>query len=238
MRISVPKGRFMSNNSKTPLIATIAMVVVAAAAVVIMLIFMGKNNEPDESSSSSSSEIVFSATRELYTECESAASALLSANYEVIRLFVTEGLPVKKVYGGHVEPIDGAYVIDSDKYTEYAQIEALVKSIYTDKAAEKILKETKVTVEGETKTIQVYADHNVYGDVFLGISTEFVTDEDYKTDWSKCFIVAEPTSEDACDLTVYVNGVNSDTASAHPESVLNVTMTKTADGWRFNEFLK
>lgn len=229
----------MSNNnsSKVPLITTIATVVVAVAAVIILLMVMG-NKEPDEGESSVPNEIVFSATPELYTECENAASALVSANYEVIRLFVTEGLPVKKVYGNPVEPIDGAYVVESDKYTEFSQIEKLVKSIYTDEAAEKILNETEVSPASTVWKVQVYADHNINGDVFLGMSTQFLIDLKYKTDWSDCYIVAEPKSQEYCELTIYVDGVTSDTASAHPESVLKSAMTKTSDGWRLNKFLK
>lgn len=223
-------------NSNAPLIATIATAAVATVAVVILLIVTG--TKPNEGNSSVPSEIVFSATSEMYSECESAATALVSANYEVIRLYVTEGLPLKKVYGKDVEPIDGAYAIESDKYTEYSQIEALVKSVYTAEAAEKILKETTVSLGETTKTIQVYADHNVHGDVFLGMNTQFFTDKNYNTDWSNCFIVAEPRGVNSCDVTIYVNGVTAENASEHPESVLKTTMTKTADGWRFTEFLK
>ena len=229
---------YNNNSSKVPLIVTIATVVVAAAAVVILLMVMGGNKEPDEGGSSVPSEIVFSAPEELYAECEKAASELVSANYEVIRLFVTEGLPLKKAYGSIVEPIDGAYITDSDKYTEYAQIEALVKSVYTNEAAEKILKETVVTFGDNTSTIQVYADHDVNGDVFLGMNEQFMIDWKYNTKWSNCYIVAEPKGPDFCDLTIYVNDVTPETASSDPSSVLNVTMTKTSNGWRLNEFLK
>ena len=230
----------MSSDKKSiaPLIVTIATVVVAAAAVVILLLVMGKEKDPNAGGSSVPDEIVFSATPELYAECETAASALVSANYEIIRLFVTEGLPIKKVYGSTVEPIDGAYITESDKYTEYSQIEALVKSVYTNEAAEKILNETEVSLGGTSWNVKVYSDHNINGDVFLGMNTQFVVDVNYSTDWSNCFITAEPHGMTSCDVTVYLNGVTSDTASEHPESVLKVPMLKTADGWRFNEFLK
>lgn len=229
----------MSSDKKSgnaPLIATIATAVVAVAAVVILLLVMGKNETGD--GSSVPNEIVFSATPEMYAECETAASALVSANYEVIRLFVTEGLPVKKVYGSTVELIDNAYVVESDKYTGYSQIEALVKSIYTADAAEKILKETVVSAGGLSAAMQIYADHNVHGDVFLGINPQFIADPDYNTDWSDCYIMAQPRGVNNCDLTIYVNGVTAQTAFEHPESVLNTSMTRTSDGWRLDEFLK
>ena len=230
----------MSSENKTgkaPLIATIVVAAVAAAAVVILLVFMN-NKAPDEGSPSAPSEIVFSATPELLNECENAASALVSANYEVIRLFVTEGLPVKTVYGKIIDPIDGAYVIESDRYTEYSQIEALVKSIYTDETAEKILKETEVSFGGVTRKLQIYADHNVYGDVFFGLNEQFIIDWKYDTDWSDCYIVTEPKNRDSCELTIYVNGFTAENASDHPESVLKAMMIRTDNGWRLSEFLK
>ena len=217
-------------NSKVPLIVTIATAVVAVAAVVLLLIFKGADKEPDDSGSSAPSEIVFSATSELYTECETEAAKLVGANYEVIRLFVTEGLPLRKVYGSTDELIDGYYVIDSDKYTEFSQIEALVKSIYTNTAAEKIFK----GADG----IQIYEDHNVHGDVFFGMNAAFSLDRYYDTDWSNCYIVVEPKSADTCELTVYVNGVTEETASDIPGSVLKIGMVKTSEGWRLDEFLK
>lgn len=226
-----------NKSSKVPLIVTIAMAVIAVAAV-IMLVINGTDKEPDNGGFSEPSEIVFSATPELYTECENAASALVSANYEIIRLFVTEGLPVKKVYGKDAEPIDGAYVIDSDKYTEFSQIEALVKSVYSDEAAEKILTDCDVTLAGLPFSMQVYADHNVNGDVFFGINSLFLADDSYTTDWSNCFIMTEPHNMDSCDVFIYVNGVTSENASAHPESVLKTGMVRTANGWRFTKFLK
>lgn len=228
------------NNGAAPLIVTIATAALAAAAVVILLISMGTKRESDNSGSSlSSSSSGFAATSELYSECENAAKELASANYEVIRLFVTEGLPLKSVYGKDPEPIDGVYMTESEKYTEFSQIEALVKEIYTDEAAEKILTATEVvTADGTAKTIRIYEDHNIHGDTFLGMNTEFTPNKDYKTDWSNCFIVAEPLSADKCSITVYVDGVSVENAESFPESVLKTEMIKTDGGWRFTEFLK
>ena len=224
-------------NNNVPLITTIAVAAVAVAAVVILLITM--NNGASESVPDSiTPNSGFVVTAEIYGECESAAKELVGANYEVIRLFVTEGLPLKSVYGKDPEPIDGAYEVKSDRYTEYSQIEALVKGIYTDEAADEILKRTRISKNDAVVAIQPYSDHNINGAVFLGLNTQFAVDENYKTDWSNCFIMVDPQSEDKCRVTVYVNGISAEEAESHPESVLKVNMNKTANGWRLTEFLK
>lgn len=223
-------------NNNVPLITTIAVAAIATVAVVILLITMNRGSEPVPDSITPSSGFVV--TAEIYGECESAAKELVGANYEVIRLFVTEGLPLKSVYGKDPEPIDGVYEVNSAKYTKYSQIEELVKSIYTDEAANEILKRTRVSIKDAVVAIQPYSDHNINGAVFLGLNTQFAVDENYKTDWSNCFIMVDPQSEEKCRVTVYVNGISAEEAASHPESVLKVNMSKTADGWRLNEFLK
>lgn len=226
------------SNSTAPLIVTIATAAVAIAAVVILLVVMGGR---DSGNNSSSLEVSgFSATSELYDECTDAAKVLVSANYEVIRLFVTEGLPLKKFYDNKdPEPIDGFYVTQSQKFTKYSDIEEFVKEIYTDEAAEKILTATEVvTADGVTKKIRIYEDHTIHSDTFLGRSAEFTPDKDYKTDWSNCTIETKPLSADRCNVTVYVNGVSPESAEDSPESVLKMEMIKTDGGWRLAEFLK
>ncbi len=226
-----------NKKNNIPLITTIAVVAIATVAVVILLITMNRGPEPvpDSITPSSSGFVV---TAEIYGECESAAKELVSANYEVIRLFVTEGLPLKSVYGKDPEPIDGAYEVNSAKYTKYSQIEELVKGIYTDEAADEILKSTRVSKNDAVVAIQPYSDHNINGAIFLGLNTQFAVDENYKTDWSNCFIMVDPQSEDKCKVTVYVNGISAEDAANHPESVLKVDMNKTSNGWRLAKFLK
>ncbi len=217
------------NSGTAPLIVTIATAAVAVAAVVILLVVMGGR---DSGNNSSSAEVSgFSATSELYDECTNAAKELVSANYEVIRLFVTEGLPPETVYEGKVpEPIEGFYVTRSEKYTEYSQIETLVKQIYTDAAAEKILT--------GANGVRIYEDRTIHGDTFLGMNADFSPDKDYKTDWSNCVVEVEPLGADKCTVTVYVDGVSPESAEGSPESVLKTEMVKTDGGWRLAEFLK
>lgn len=224
-------------SSNAPLIATIALAAVAIAAVVILLIFMNKGKDPGGEEITPSSG--FTVTAELHSECAEAAQKLVSDNYEVIRLFVTEGLPLKSVYGKAPEAIDGAYEISSDKYTEYSQIETLVKSIYTDEAAESILTKSEIPPQGgAVKKVRIYDDHVIHGAKFFGVIENFSVDDSYKRDWSDCYIVTVPESEDRCAVTVYTDGVSESDAETHLESVLKVTMLKTSSGWRFTSFLK
>lgn len=217
------------------MIITITVAVLAVAAIVLLIVFMNKGgDEPSEPVISG-----FQVTEELGNECIAAAQKLVGDNYEIIRLYVTEGLPLKKVYGNDPEPMDGYYQTDSTKYTEFAQIENLVKSVYNSDAAAKILGDLEAnTADGSVKPMEVYKSCTVYGETFLGVNEQFMINYDYKADWSSCFVEVKPLSEIECDVTVYLDGVTSDTAAEHADSVRELSMVKTADGWRLTKFLK
>lgn len=225
----------MSKNGNLSLIITIAVAVLAIVAVVLLLVFRNKGEDgPSEPVISG-----FQATEEFGDECVAAAQELVSENYEIIRLFVTEGLPLKKIYGNDPEPIDGYYETESEKYKEFPQIEALVKSVYTPDAAEELLNGFEVSVaDGSVENIAVYKNCTAYGETFLGVNEKFLVDYGYKVDWSSCFVEVDPLSETECGLVVYLDGVTSDTAAEHAESVRELSMEKTDDGWRLTKFLK
>lgn len=222
-------------NSNLSIIITIAVAALAVAAIVVLLIFMNKSEgEPDE-------PVIpgFQATEELGKECISAAQKLVSDNYEIIRLYVTEGLPRKKVYGNDPEPLEGYYQTDSSKYTDFAQIETLVKSVYSSSEAEKILHNLEVNAEdGSVKAMEVFKSCTVYGETFLGVNEQFIVNYDYKVDWSSCFVEVKPLSETECNVTVYLDGVTSETAAEHADSLRSTSMVKTEAGWRLTNFLK
>lgn len=220
--------------SNLPMIITIAVAVLAAAAVVVLLVVNKGGNRSEE-------PVIpgFQVTEELANECMGSSQKLVSDNYEIIRLYVTEGLPIKKVYGSDAEPIDGYCEVDSPRYTDFSQIEALVKSVYDSTAADKVLKSfTANAKDGTEKEMEVYKSCRAYGETFLGVNEQFVIDHDYKTDWSSCYVEVKPKSETECDITVYLNGVTSDTAAENSDSVRSTSMVKTADGWRLTKLLK
>lgn len=232
----------MSNNEKkssVSLIVTIAAAVLAVAAIVILLVSMN-GGEPSEPGNSNTPVIPgFTATQELADECIAAAQKLVGDNYEIIRLFVTEGLPLKKVYGNEAEALGGYYQIDSSKYTEFSQIEAVVNSVYSSSEANRILMDLEVnTKDGSQKKLEVYRQCKINGAEFFGISEQFAVETDYDTDWSSCYVEVQPRSETECGITVYLDGVTSETAAQHADSVRQTAMVKSADGWRLTGFLK
>lgn len=235
--------------SKAPLIATIVVAVLAVAAVVVLIYVLKKPvDEPDSSNSR------FEVTQEFRQECEYAAHDLISQSYEVMRLFVFEGLSyMSEPYGN--EPEDGLYTVyteDNSKYSTLEDIEELVKSVYTDSAAEKILnnvdgnglevfKKRKVLVEAEydsepesSESRPMYVEKEV-----LGISAAFKPDTSKKEMWANCSVIVDPISPTSCTMKVYLGGVDDSTdLSAVDESlVVNLEMTKTADGWRLTDFV-
>lgn len=232
----------MSNSEKkgstASLIVTIAVAVLAIIAIVILLISMNGSGEPSEPDE----PVIpgFEATQELADECIAAAQKLVGDNYEIIKLFVTEGLPLLKVYGNEPEAMGGYYQINSPKYTDVSQIETVVKTVYSDSEAHRILTELEVnTPDGTKKKLEVYKQCNVNGAEFFGLNEQFAVEADYKTDWSSCYVQVKPRSETECDITVYLDGVTSETAAQHSDSVRKTAMVKSADNsWRLTGFLK
>ena len=225
-----------SNQANTaPLIATIIVAVAAIAAVIVLLVISGSKNEDSEPSSSNNSG--FTVTAELIEECSDNASDLVRQNYEIIKLFVTEGLPKKpEPYGN--EPEDGIYTVDSGEYTRLSQIEELVRSVYVEGESERILHRMGVTLEdGTTALMEVYKNREVFGETFLGIDARFRPDANYSHDWSNCIVEIQPTGETVCEITVYVNGISAEEASAHPESVIKTEMVKQDGVWRLSQVL-
>lgn len=229
---------YNEKKSSASLRVTIAVVLLAAAAVAVLLVTRNANSEPSEPDEPVIS--VFEATQELAGECITAAQKLVGDNYEIIRLFATEGLPLKRVYGNEAEALGGYYQTESPKYTEVSQIEAVVKSVYSDAETNRIMKELEVTAkDGTQKKIELYRQCTIDGIEFLGQNEQFAVETDYKNDWSSCYVEVKPRSETECDITVYLDGVTSETAAQHADSVRRTAMVKSAeDGWRLTGFLK
>lgn len=126
-------------SNTAPLVATVIVGLAAVAAVVMLLIMNNDTADPGGSSGlPSGTQVSFRPTQELVDECSVESHDLLQESYKIIRLFVTEGLPHEdEPYGN--EPEDGIYTVNSKDYTSFEQIEALVKSVYIDSEAERIL---------------------------------------------------------------------------------------------------
>lgn len=241
--------------SKAPLIITIVIAVLAVVALVILFFVLKKPTEGDNSSDISSNGS-FQPTQELNLECTYAAHDLIAQSYEVMRLFVFDGLSHEtEPYGN--EPEDGLYTVTVDatsKYTKLEEIEELVKSVYTDEAAEKVLhnidgnglsvyQKRKVLAEAEYDDSEpesgesrpMYVEEEV-----LGISADFKPDKSRKSLWASSSVRIDPKSETTCDLTVYLGGGvtdSTDLSTISEDVIVRVGMVKTENGWRLSEFV-
>ena len=234
-----------TKQSKVPLIATIVVTVLALAAVVALILIL---NKPAEKSPAPSDE-VFRPTAEFEQECSYEAHDLVKESYEIIRLFITQGLPhLDEPYGN--APEDGIYTVNTEKsrgYASYEDIEKKVKSVYTDEAAEKVLHD----IDG--KGFEVYKKRTILVDnpltdenaphykeaVVLGINADFKADTTREKLWESCSLAVLPTSETECDITIYLDGTgdSSDISSVSEDKILRTKMVKTDAGWRLKEFV-
>lgn len=242
----------MSENNKkqnfAPLISTIVVAVLAAAAVVALIFILNGNSEDKKTLTPES----FRPTAEFEQECKSAAHELVSGNFEIIRLFLTQGLPhLDEPYGN--APEDGVFTVDTERsgsYKTLADIENKVKSIYTDEAADKILHD----IDGNG--FEVYKERNILVDdpsagensphykeaAVLGINADFKASASIEQLWQSCSLAVLPTSETECEITIYLGGA--EPTSDSPEAsfadggrVIRTKMTKSGADWRLTEFV-
>ena len=239
-----------SQKSNAPLIATIIVGVLAVAAVAVLIFMVTKPGDNNDGTSDSG----FVVTQEFEQECQYAAHDLVSQSFEVLRLFVFEGLSyMSEPYGN--EPEDGLYTVaveENSHYSSLEDIEKLVKSVYTDSAAEKILHD----IDGNG--FEVYKNRRIFSEAeydsksessesrpmfvekeVLGINAEFIPDATRRDLWASCSLMITPISETSCDIKVYLGGVDESTdLSAVDESrVKNMRMEKIAGSWRLNDFV-
>lgn len=239
-----------STNSYIPLISTVIVTLLALAAVIILLVTTNKKPAA-QTGSQVSSEQPFMASEELIEECGYAAHDLFLDSYKVLRLYVTEGLAHNdEPYGNR--PEDGIYTVNSSEYTSLEQITGLVKSVFVEAEAERIitnidgkglavyqnreiLERAEEPAEGtaEAPAAPVYVTKTV-----LGISEDFAPVE-YKHDWSTIRIAVKPTSETECELTVYLDGVDAASLTdENKDSVLETKMIKNENGdWRLTQLV-
>lgn len=253
------------NSSTATLVATIVVAIAAIALAVVAVVTLTGNNRRPSVSGSSGVDINFRPTDELVEECQYAAHDLIKNNYQIIRLFVTEGLPhYDEPYGN--APEDGIYTVNSTDYTSLSQIEELVNSVFVSSEAERIL--TNIDGNG----LAVYKNREILADVtdddtaseessdasestdaesseetvsrphyatetVLGISADFKPDAGYSKDWSSCSIAVLPVSENECLLTIYLGGYDENAESTDSDKVLETQMVKVDGSWKLSVFV-
>lgn len=254
------ENKSKKSSSTAPLVATIVVALAAIALAVVAVVTLTKDNKnnivlPGGSVVSTD----FHPSDELVEECQYAAHDLVKNNYQIIRLFVTEGLPHYDEPYGNL-PEDGIYTVNSTDYTSLSQIEELVKSVFVNSEAERIL--TNIDGNG----LAVYKNREILADVVeddvadesaeesdtsdetvsrphyttetvLGISADFKPDTEYSKDWSSCSIAVIPISENECQLTIYLGGYDSSAGSVDPDTVLETQMVKVDGEWKLSVFV-
>lgn len=244
--------KYKENKSIIPLVSTIVIAVIAIALAIVAMMTLKKDkpgqNGPEPSQTISNN---FVPSDELIEECTYAAHDLVRDNFSVIRLYITEGLAhFDEPYGNL--PEDGIYTVNSTEYSSLEQIEEMLKSIYVNSEAERVL----TNIDGNGKAVYVnreilvdavYTDEAESGEsrplytteTVLGISADFTPDTDYDKDWSTCNIAVLPKSETECELTIYLGGLTPDSEidETNKDSVLETAMRKIDGEWRLAQFV-
>lgn len=237
------------------MIATIIIAVIAIVAVIVAIVLVSGGNSGDSSTPSDSvvsdNSTPFQPTEELIEECSYAAHDLVAANYRIVRLFITEGLPHEPEPYNNI-PEDGLYTVSDSSYTKLEQIEGFVKSVFIEEEAQRVLtdldgngftlyrnREKLVKSEQETDSTNEAGGSIKYDTKYvLGIDANFTPAADYKKDWSSCKIILAPKSETECALTVYLDGLDENTATeANADSILSISMIKENEIWKLNKFV-
>lgn len=239
-----------NNQSRTPstvsLIATIivAILAIVVAGVAVVTGINSTNSEPISSGESLPEK--FSPTEQFVEDCTYAAHDLVKQHYDMLRLFVIDGLPhFDEPYGN--EPEDGLYTVNSTAYTTVDEIDASLRAIYTDETADRVMN----NLDG--KGLKVYQMRTVLEDIVydetaeddtsrpkyretqvLGISSAFVPAPEINDAWVQCSISCNIISETECELSIYLNGQNAETEGAQP---LKTSMIKVGENWKLTSFV-
>lgn len=218
--------------SVASLVITAVIALAAIAAVIVLVAILKGKPDTSEDDYSQQQNALF------LNECAQAANTLVQGNYSVLKLFLTEGLAYTTVYGNPAE--DGYHTVDDDVYKHYSQIEELVKSVYVESEAERILTRFPVVTESGTRDMRVYTEHkdSVDGEMKLGINENFVPDKSYGKDWSKCSFEVHPENDTECSITVITDGYTKSDAASHPEAVITAKMVKQNGEWRLSSILE
>lgn len=215
------------------LIATVIVAVAAVAAIVVLIIVMNGGNSRTLPNGSQVEN--FSPTQEQIDECLNSAHDLVASNYTIIKLYITEGLPhLDEPYGN--KPEDGIYTVDSDKYKTPEDMQNLLKSIYTEQAANEIWARGVYKTRYMKDGLAVSSD-TAGAEQVLGISEDFKPREDYPVNWSSTPLEVIPTSEDKCKIVIYVNGASPNDSDVSEGNVLTTEMVRENGAWRLTELI-
>ncbi len=246
-----------------PLIATVIIAGLACAAAIAAVIMMSQSSNnavgSGQSQTQGSGQNSSYLTQEYRDEAALAAHDLMDDSHEILRLFVTEGLHHNDEPYGNL-PEDGYYTVNNTDY-DLEKIRELVRSVYVEDTAEKILTDIDgngLTVYANRKIQQkvqttalpegstAEADETVRYETVevLGISSDFTADP--SKSWVSCSITIDYVEEGRCRLSIglFDNKLEASLGTGEeysqtdePDASYTVDMVKTDDGWRLSEFV-
>lgn len=217
--------------SSSALIATVIVAAAAVAAIVVLIIVMNSGSKLP----GGSGEERYSATSEQIDECLTSAHDLVASNYIVIKLYITEGLPhLDEPYGN--KPEDGIYTVDSDKYKTPDDMQNLLRSIYTEQAANDIWARGAYKTRYMKNGLAVNSD-TAGAEQVLGISEDFNPDTNYSVDWSSTPLEVIPVAEDKCRIVIYINGASPNDSDVSEGNTITTEMIKESGEWRLTELI-
>ena len=202
------------------LIITGVAVLLAVSAVVFLLFFMSDSQE-EQPAETTPAETEFNPPSELLQSAELAAPDLLTNNYKAYQYF-TQGMSYEQEPYGN-KPEDGFYTCSNDTYKTFEQFSDFIKSIYTEKAAEKLL--TDPYGKGA-----VFADRKGQ----LGISYEFIESgriEDNGISWENGKYSFTLTSDTECDVEITLKDKDD------KDVIIKTKMILEKDVWKLAEMV-
>lgn len=250
-----------NNEKKTSSLSTIiatAIVALAAVAAIIVLIVMSKKTDEQPNDLQNSMTIEVSDTQVFADECGEAAKRLVQGNYRIIRLFISEGMAHRdEPYGNR--PEGGYYIVDSDEFKTFKEMQDFVNSVFVEEEAGRILlkmpSDPAAVLSGtqaeNDDLISVYWSRDDYVDAaetsgeasyvkkkVLGINERFKPYTDYKKPWGSTSIRIVPVSEEECDITIYL-GADKDVelSSVEESDILTTKMVKQNGEWRLTKLV-
>lgn len=202
------------------LIITGVAVLLAISSVIFLLFFMSRSEE-EQPAETTPAETEFIPPSGLLQSAELAAPDLLTNNYKAYQYF-TQGMSYEQEPYGN-KPEDGFYTCSNDTYKTFEQFSDFIKSIYTEKAAEKLL--TDPFGKGP-----IYTDRKGS----LGISYEFIESgrvEDNGVSWENGKYSFTLTSETECDVEITLKDKDNEDVK------INTKMILEKDVWKLTEMV-
>lgn len=226
--------------SKKNTAATIATIIVAVLAIATTLFLLYQTSQQQIQEN----QYNYVPSDEVNEEMNMNAVTLIKNNCEVFRIYLQYGLPHQAEPYNNV-PEDGYYIVKSENYKTFSDIETLVNSTFVEKEAKRIL----TNINGDD--VAVYAEEtDDDGNKGIGLDAKMVDENGrfkaiaYDYTWSEAKFTLLPKSNTECDITVELNPAE-ETSSADTSSgsesgntkKITANMLKVNGQWRLQKLV-